>query len=374
MTQQLPYVSIIITGRNDDYQKDGFKRMKMAISMIIAQAKKHSLAMELIIVDWNPPAGKPWLKDVIELPFDIAPATIRFVVVPPSVHARFKGAQRINIINVAAFNVGIRRARGEFIMATNSDILFSDELIQYISRRALEKDRFYRAFRFDVDRKVLNCRGPEQILDFCRNNVVQAFLENAILSHPRGFAHHPVLQTDCGGDFILFHRDHWAKIHGYPLTNNLGLASDVLLCYMAYLAGLKETVLDKSCMRVYHIDHDSRWRGAAEGAVSRFLRKNIYNKLSNTSKWKALIRRVSRMRRFVSDAVIDVFYRNFGTFLKKHSPDGSWDFNIGYLLFEHKKVLFEMLNGQRSYVYNAKDWGMPQEHFEEFVVAPPALR
>ena len=359
-----PYISIIMTSRNDDYQKGGFDRMQMTIDNLILQAKKYNLSAELIIVDWNPPQDKPLLKDVL-IVNNVSPLEIRFVVVPLEIHKTYNSSARINIINPAAFNVGIRRARGKFVMATNADIMLSNELMEYIALKKLEEDCFYRAFRYDVDRKVLKVDLLEDRMNFCKNNVVQVFLENSIMFHPYGLSHHPVLQTDCGGDFILFSKENWNKIHGYPETNNLGLASDVLLCYMAYLSGLKEVVLDKS-MRVYHIDHDSRWRGLGEPSVIRIFRNKIYNKLKSGSLIKNIIKNTSMIIRKTFDFFENLFYKQLGSFFKKHSKDKSWDFNVKYLIFEHKKTLFAMLRGSRSYVYNGENWGFPKENFKEF--------
>lgn len=362
-----PYLSVIITGRNDDYQKGGFLRMAMAIDTYIAQAKKHALDMELIIVDWNPPKDRPLLKDAMVLPADISPLTIRFVVVPPPIHAGFNASKKMNVINVAAFNAGIRRARGEFIMATNSDILFSDELMHFISSKKLEHSRFYRAFRYDIDRDVLKHSSYPDRMEFCSNHVVKAFLENVHITHPKGFESHPVLQTDCGGDLILFAKEHWHKIHGYPQTNNLGLASDVLLCYMAYLSGLKEVVLEKS-MKVYHIDHDSRWRGLSESKLSHAVRNNVYNHLKAGSPLRIFIKSLNMLKRKTLDAWVDIFYKYLGPFCEKLSPPGSWDFNTRYLSVQYKKILYQMLAKKRSYAYNNENWGFPKEHFKEFTI------
>jgi hypothetical protein len=48
-----------------------------------------------------------------------------------------------------AKNVALRRARGTFVVVTNADIAFSDELFDLIARRALRDDAFYRVDRHD---------------------------------------------------------------------------------------------------------------------------------------------------------------------------------------------------------------------------------
>jgi len=354
-------------GRNDDYMKGGFERMKMAIKNYVAQARKYELDMELIIVDWNPPENKPLLKDVITIPDDLGKLVVRFIVVPPEIHKSFKASEKINIINVAAYNAGIRRARGEFIMATNADILFSDELAHFIASKNLQKNCFYRAFRHDIDRNILNITSYEAWMDFCKHHVVKAFMENVHTTHPKGFEKHPVLQTDCGGDFILFSKECWHAIHGYPQTNNLGLASDVLLCYVAYLAGLKETVLKKPRL-VYHIDHDSRWRGLSESKLSQMLRNNVYNHLNSASRLRILMKSINMLKRKTWDVLVDTGYEIVGPWLERLSPPGSWDFNTRYLSVQYKKILYQMLSGKRSHVYNNEHWGFPKENFKEFVI------
>ena len=51
------------------------------------------------------------------------------------------------LFQMIAKNVGIRRARGEFVLATNIDVLFSDELMVRIAQRDLRADRLYRCDR-----------------------------------------------------------------------------------------------------------------------------------------------------------------------------------------------------------------------------------
>ena len=167
-----PYLSIVITSRNDDYQGNGFIRMQTSVNSLLVQAKQYNLRAELIIVDWNPPSDKPLLKDAVFLPDDLGPLVIRFIVVPYQIHKSYKCSPKMNMVPVAALNVGIRRAEGEFIWTTNSDLLFSDELMRFLSSEKLERDCFYRAFRYDVNGDVLKYNSQKERLDFCKNNII----------------------------------------------------------------------------------------------------------------------------------------------------------------------------------------------------------
>ncbi len=360
-----PYLSIVITSRNDDYQGNGFIRMQTSVNSLLVQAKQYNLRAELIIVDWNPPSDKPLLKDAVFLPDDLGPSIVRFITVPSSIHKTYRCSDKIKIITVAALNVGIRRAEGEFIWTTNSDLLFSDELMRFLSSEKLERDCFYRAFRYDVNGDVLKYNSQKERLDFCKNNIIQAFLETKNSIH--GLPNYPILQTGCGADFIVFSKEYWERLHGYPEINNLGFSADVLLCYMAYLAGLEEKVLEKS-MRVYHIDHDSRWRHLSRDRVYSFFKDRVCDWIGYPDKWKTLLRQIYIFQNKFSNFFVNIFYSLFGSFLKKYSDPESWDFNLKYLHWEFRKLLISMLKNKRSYVYNDDNWGLPNENFAEFII------
>src|SRR5580765_5543884 len=48
-------------------------------------------------------------------------------------------------------NAGIRRARGRFVLATNIDIIFSNELVQFLASRQLRSGVMYRVDRHDIE-------------------------------------------------------------------------------------------------------------------------------------------------------------------------------------------------------------------------------
>jgi hypothetical protein len=72
-----------------------------------------------------------------------------------------------------AKNAGIRRARGEFILATNIDILFSDELMQFISGRNLGPGKMYRIDRHDVMSGVPMNASVDEQLAYCGSHLIR---------------------------------------------------------------------------------------------------------------------------------------------------------------------------------------------------------
>ena len=168
-----PYLSLVVTARNDDHGGNLLGRMQAFVGGWIEQARRFDIPSELIVVEWNPPAGRPGLADALRWPDDLGPTVVRFIEVPPELHARFDHAKALPLYQMIAKNVGIRRARGQFVLATNIDILISSELAAFIGRRELDPDRMYRVDRHDAMNEVPLERPIEDQLEYCRTHLIR---------------------------------------------------------------------------------------------------------------------------------------------------------------------------------------------------------
>src|SRR5204863_188313 len=128
---------------------------------------------ELILVEWNPPAGKPGLVTALRWPSNTGPCQVRIIQVPPELHRRYRHAEALPLYQMIAKNVGIRRARGQFILATNIDILFSSELAAFLAERKLERGRMYRIDRHDAMSGVPVDASIEDQLGYCRSHLIR---------------------------------------------------------------------------------------------------------------------------------------------------------------------------------------------------------
>ena len=128
-------MSVVATARNDDHGGNPLYRMQLFVNGLIAQCDRHRLPAELVLVEWNPPADRPRLAEVLEWPESEGWCDVRIVEVPHELHMRLEHADRLPLFQMIGKNVGIRRARGRFVLATNIDILFSDDLVA-VSRAA----------------------------------------------------------------------------------------------------------------------------------------------------------------------------------------------------------------------------------------------
>src|SRR5436190_21382668 len=132
-----PYVSVVMTTRNDDHGGDPLKRLQAFVNTFDAQCRRTGLDAEVVVVEWNPPPDRLRLRDLIRVPAPSAFA-IRFVEVPPELHARLPHADVLPLFQMIGKNVGIRRARGRFILSTNIDIISSNELVEFIAPHPLK--------------------------------------------------------------------------------------------------------------------------------------------------------------------------------------------------------------------------------------------
>ena len=227
------YLSIVVSSRNDNHGGDLNERTQNCIDSLSSQLEKYKISSEIVIVDWNPPADKPFLYEIIKGKF-------RSIIVPSEIHHRYGQANLFPLYQMTAKNVGIRRAKGEFILATNIDILFSDELIQKISERCLEKGNIYRAYRYDTKPGVKN-------VESAKKNLIRLNL-----------SHSDELCTNACGDFQLMHRDDWFRLRGYYENDLFSIHIDSLLEYNAVCNGCREMVFRPPKV-VYHVEHTGGW-------------------------------------------------------------------------------------------------------------------
>src|SRR6478752_6041350 len=120
-----PYVSFVTYGRNDAYTPSYVHRVNRATICLARQLDHAAIDAEIIIVDWNPPADRPYLSEILDLPSSLRHVSIRSVVVSPEHHMAFVGSAERGIHAGEAANVGIRRARGQFVTPKASDTFFS---------------------------------------------------------------------------------------------------------------------------------------------------------------------------------------------------------------------------------------------------------
>lgn len=332
MSAPSPYLSVVAASRNDDHGGDPLVRTQIFISTFARQCEKYRLPAELIMVDWNPVEGRPGLAGVLQLPPEASYCQARVITVPAVLHRRFKYADRVQFFQMIAKNAGIRRARGRFVLATNIDILFSDELMRHLARQQLDPQAMLRVDRYDIERGLRPDLSPEETLDYAWSHPVRSnrrFGPRLLMEHLYGydtFRRHcqpdpefcrqfdglefgqtdgnwhirvksgePLgsLHTNACGDFTLLSREGWEAISGYPEFEAFSFNIDSVGIAAAHYAGYREEALLPPCV-CFHIEHSLGSGWTPEGEKRLFDRLNKAEILN--PEWKVLSPLVDGMR------------------------------------------------------------------------------
>jgi len=348
-----PYLSIVMPSRNDDYGGNALRRMQVALSALLVQLEKHRIESELILVDWNPPADKPLLKDVIRWPADrLKYCTVRVIVVQASIHRRYKHSDKIPFNGIVAMNCGIRRGRGQFILPKQMDSVYSEETMAFISSKNLKEDQRYHVDRYDVNRNAIQCNTLNQLLNYCENYVIRINAQDPQEHRRFRWIRNdvPNLHTMASGDFMLMSRRCWHLLHGYFEADIAGAYVDGLLCYASYAAGVREVVLNTP-NRIYHIDHDDKFN---DRIITHKLPLENWISLPFIPKW--------------ANRKIIGLYRRFLVLMGykvKSSVRGVPTLEYS----EYRKMCRQVVTGKRPYIFNDENWGLGGESLEEFIIS-----
>jgi hypothetical protein len=273
-----PYLSVVATARNDEHGGNLLGRMGVFVRAWVEQCKRFGLRFELILVEWNPPTDRAPLREALPWPSEKGPCDIRVVTVPAAIHDRFEHASKLPLFQMIAKNVGLRRARGKFALATNIDLLFSDELMRSLAAKTLREDRMYRADRHDVEAEIPPEIPIEAQLRWCGVHLLRVNSWLGTRNVRTGELHRNYwprtwrvellealqdlglipavtrkrLHLNACGDFTLLSMPMWRKLQGYPEWPIFSMHLDSLLCTAAHFGGATQVVLPGE---VFHIEH-----------------------------------------------------------------------------------------------------------------------
>ncbi len=246
-----PYLSIV-TGVGGDLQHGLLERLYQSFKNIADLTIKTRASIELVIVEWNF-AGTNWAGIRPRRAF---PAR---VIHAGHLHMTYPNPNKLAYFEMAPKNIGIRRSRGEFVLCTNPDDLFSEELFAFFARKLLQRGHFYRINRSDTrDGKVFRvcyktgCYPP---------GATEAQINTP---QPGAGPYSPdMLHFNAAGDFMLMAKDEWFKIHGNPeRPHNHTVDGETV--YLAHTHGLKQIVLPYEML---HPDHERTLNINSEGKL-----------------------------------------------------------------------------------------------------------
>ena len=239
-----PYLSVVTYVRNDGYTSDYEKRVLRATRCLVHQLTGADLDCEVILVEWNPRSDRPLILDQFK-EFKSRNVTVRGYVVPTRYHDRYLGS-REGGLHIDAPNVGLRRARGRFLLPKASDTFLSKALVETLASKTLDERGVYRCDRFDVEVDMNDYDSVDDETLLSRLEVLEGH-RCGRLKQPEHWRVRD-LHTNACGDFTLMSRQLWSKVRGYPADKTtLSLDLDSLLLHLAVASGGEEICLPDAC-------------------------------------------------------------------------------------------------------------------------------
>jgi hypothetical protein len=235
-------ISVVVTGRNDDYSGDLEKRMIPSLNSFIEEYE------EIIYVDFNSENGSfiESIKNKIS-----HKSKLRSITVTPKDIDNISINYKNKFIEVLARNIGIRRATGDFILSTNPDIICTypninnlDDKTMYVSARRDVPIELYSEFNGNIKSFLLNkinfFQKKPRVVDNDGNPIWDPNDRWSVVV--------------CCGDYQLAHKDIWHSIKGFEESAIGRCYADSNLMKKAALNGYSLKELD---IPVFHLNHNT---------------------------------------------------------------------------------------------------------------------
>lgn len=276
-----PSFSFVCTARNDNYGGNWVNRINAFMKVLAYQAERTRLPIELVLVEYNPVPDKPNLYRELSVPKS-SYFEARFIVVPNRFHKRLPESDKVTVCEFIGKNIGIRRAKADWVVATNPDVLYGSDLFDFFASGRLASSSFYRINRQDTSLAWIDPKlDAERILRLAPHKRIKVLYNNQTLYVSWGewldsFIHgrtwgmfvkcplfnhlrkvktdDSVLHENAAGDFLLAHKDVWAKVRGYDEQTVGSGVLDSYIMYVLFCFNYKQEIIPFSLFHIYH-DH-----------------------------------------------------------------------------------------------------------------------
>lgn len=287
---QQPYLSAVLVGRNDNYGGDFRTRLQRSVSNLAQQLERQAIRSEIIFVNYNPLPDGPPIETFIEWPRSTQTVGLRLITVSNAIHRELVAdGQRkdVPVLEYMGKNAGIRRAKGEFILSMNPDIIVTEAMVKQF--RHLKMGRYYRADRIDFEGDLVGSHTLTRVFLKGHDYPITALselrdlrLRNWLLNKWKVFTPRisPLLNRfsktvyydnrECryhcnvSGDIMLMHRNHWMDLHAHAEHPFIALHVDSLMVIQAAFFGLKEVVFKEP---IFHQEHTRRYDASKQDPV-----------------------------------------------------------------------------------------------------------
>ena len=235
-----PDLTVVLTGRNDNYGGDFSSRFFRALRFNHALLASRDVAYDLVFVEWDPVPAQPTLADLVRDAVPEVRDRLTTYVVDPAYHDACRLNPALAYLEYVAKNVGIRRAAGRFVLATNTEIYLSPGVVDRLAAGHVEPGVIYRANRIDVKLGADESHISQDLLDDPRNHAPRAPIV-------------PPLYAGATGDFVLLDHQSWTRLRGFNEVYRLArVGIDHNFLVKAFSSGCRIADLGAP---VYHVAH-----------------------------------------------------------------------------------------------------------------------
>jgi len=270
-------ISLVIAARNDNYMGNSNWRLETTVNYIAAQVQSIDWLdkVEIIIVDWG--SASP-LRDVLQMS-KAAAQIIRYIEVPINIHE--KVCQGSDFPSSIALNVGIRRAKGEFIALTSGDVLWKSDVFKNLF--SSDKSSFLQKSIFEHSLIVVPRKNIPW--DFVNKNPEITGMAKYIDTEGTSLEVEPLLPfyMGCAGALIM-HRDLWFECHGNDERLVFWGFNDIDINLRIRLKYACIDYYQTQKMNVYHLEHYPSRKDTQ--SVPKKLNPHVFNPLTvNNENW-----------------------------------------------------------------------------------------
>jgi glycosyltransferase involved in cell wall biosynthesis len=245
---RLPLLSFVIMARNDDYMGNAQWRLETTLDFLgrSLSALGRLADAEVVIVDWQ---SELPLHSALSLSQEVTAIT-RFVMVPQSLSRSL--TFECEFPRPVILNAGIRRARGEYIVQTLGDVLWTREALERVFAIAegkggtveAEKETLYVIGRKEIPYDLV-ATSPKttEVETFIRDN------NKAIVDVP------PLPYLLVPGDSLMMHRHLWLASRGFDERLQHWGWSDCDIILRLQLSHRVVSKREDPALNVYHLNH-----------------------------------------------------------------------------------------------------------------------
>lgn len=243
-----PLLSFVILSRNDKYMENAKWRLEMTLDFLaLGLSRLNRLDdAEIVIVDWQSTVPLHTVLNISSL----ARKIVRFIMVPETVSE--SNAFDNDFPRPIITNVGIRRAKGIFVVQTVGDVLWTDVTLSFL---------------FDVieGRKSIKSRIGETLIVVGRKEIpYEVVSENPSLEYLEKYISnnldcitdippYPYLLVPADG--LVMHRDRWFESRSFDERLQHWGWSDCDIVLRMRLKYSLLSKLDDPRLNVYHLNH-----------------------------------------------------------------------------------------------------------------------